>query len=198
MGANYIHSRLRTVTPEHFSNARSRRGRAAFLLRQPGQRTVFNLRAGFDQRLDYRNIVDPRVTVDSSPHRLPACRPAVDVLLFERSASFQEQLDRIQLSANHGPVQAGLSDVRLCAQIYAPLQQEIDDAISAILTGPREACLHLRFRRTRFQTAVFVEEAFDQIEPSHSGRSFAVQSCAAPGEKHGGLPPPVTQAAVDD
>jgi hypothetical protein len=44
-----------------------------------------------------------------------------------------------------------------------------------------------------FQTAVFLEEAFDHVEPSGSGRSLEVQARAAPGKKRGGVSASVVQ-----
>src|ERR1700686_3061074 len=81
--------------------------------------------------------------------------------------------------------------------IDACFEQRLDDSGSAILTSPLETCLHLRLRGVRLQTAVWIEEAFYQVEPPHSGRSFQIQVGAALRQELGGLPTSIGQTAND-
>src|SRR5216684_3059238 len=137
--------------------------------------------------------INGMATMHGSPTGLIQNRAAIDVLHFERRPAFEKQLDRLQLSANRRPVQAGLSVSVLRTQMDTPPQQEIDDGGSTVLTSPPEACLQLRFRGIRFQTAVVVEELLDRIEPSHSGRPLEIQSRAMVREKLSGLWTPIGQ-----
>src|SRR5262245_37332307 len=96
------------------------------------------------------------------------------------------------MASIRGPMQSGFS-VRLCANIHTFLHEKIDDIRATILTRPHQAGLQLDLRGVRFQATVFIEETFDNIEPTHSSRSLKVQPGAALGEMCRGFPAAVVQ-----
>src|SRR5687768_3880690 len=126
---------------------------------------LLNSRTCIEQRADDRNIVSRTIAVDHAPRRLTERRPAVHVLGFQWRAPLEKQLDGVQLSANHRPVQASLVVLLTSAQVNTAVQQELDDLISAVLTRPPKARLHLRFGGFG-QGAVVVEKRLDHIESS--------------------------------
>src|SRR6266851_4187595 len=90
-------------------------------------------------------MVSPRL-VDGRPHCTTQDRSAVHVLYFERSFSFDEQFDGIQVSSIRGPVQGGQSGAGACGRINTLLQQEIGDVGSTIKARAGERfiqCLRL-------------------------------------------------------
>src|SRR5205823_3438907 len=122
-------------------------------------------------------IVSRTITVDHAPRRLTERRPAVHVRGFQWRAPLEKQLDGVQLSANHRPVQASLV-VRLTrAQVNTAIQQELDDLISTVLTRPAKTRLHLRFGGVSQANAV-VEKGLDHIESSDTCGALEVQSSA--------------------
>src|SRR5438093_7908474 len=116
---------------------------------------------------------------------------------FDRRFSLQEQFDDINACGVRGPMQTAYS-VGHRVHLQTQLQQKLDHIGSAILASPRKAALHLLVRRVRFQTSVLVEEGFDQVEPSHSGRSRKIQGSPSFGEMLRGLAATVSQAGVNE
>src|SRR5581483_7795897 len=112
--------------------------------------------------------------------------PMTFVLQFDRRFTFQEQFDDISTRGIRGPMQAGYPTGHR-VHLHTHLQQELDYVGAAVLASPAKAALHLAACRIRFQTAILVEEAFDQVEPPHSGRSLQVKARAAFGEMLRGL-----------
>jgi hypothetical protein len=92
-------------------------------------------------------------------------------------------------------MQTGYS-VRHHVHLQTHPQQKLDYVGSAILASPPKAALHLLGRRVRFKASVLVEEGFDQVEPSHSGRSLEIQGSSSFGEMLRGLAATVSQAGV--
>ena len=96
---------------------------------------LLNSRTCIEQHADDRNIVSRTITVDHAPRRLTERRPAVHVSGFQWRAAPEKQLYGIQLSANHGPMQASLIVLLTRAQVNTAVQQELDDLISAVLSA---------------------------------------------------------------
>ncbi len=116
---------------------------------------------------------------------------------FDRSFSLQEQFDDINACGVRGPMQTAYS-VGHRVHLQTQLQQKLDHVGSAILASPRKAALHLLVRRVRFQTSVLVEEGFDQVEPSHSGRSLKIQGGPSFGEVLRCFAATVSQGCVNE
>src|SRR6266550_4524833 len=114
---------------------------------------------------------------------------------FDRRFSLQEQLDDINACGVRGPMQTAYS-VGHRVHLQTQLQQKLDHVGSAILASPRQAALHLLVRRVRFQTSVLVEEVFDQVEPSHSGRSLKIQGAPLLARCSAALPRPFPKDAL--
>src|ERR1043165_7077710 len=100
---------------------------------------------------------------------------------FDRRFSLQEQFDDINARGVRGPMQTGYS-VGHRVHLHTPLQQKLNHVGSAILTSPCKATLHLFLRRVRSQTSILLEERFDQVESSDSGRSLKIQGSPSFGE----------------
>src|SRR5437764_7272743 len=116
---------------------------------------------------------------------------------FDRRFSLQEQLNDINACGVRGPMQTAYS-VGHRVHLQTQLQQKLDHGGSAILASPRKAALHLLVRRVRFQTSVLVEEGFDQVEPSHSGRSLKIQGGSSFGEVLRCFAATVSQGCVNE
>jgi hypothetical protein len=113
----------------------------------------------------------------------------------ERRFFLQEPFDDIHASSVRSPVQAGFTvGHRVYSQVV--LHQEINDISPPILASPQEAELHLPLCRVVFQTAFAVEERFDEVKPSHSGRALEIQRSASFDKMFRSLPATVCQAGI--
>src|SRR5262249_15150014 len=97
------------------------------------------------------------------------------VTYVHRRAAIQQQLDEVRVSAVGGPMEADLAVVpELRGDLDAMLQQEIDDGGPAELAGPGETVLQLLPSCSPLETAVGLEVALDDVEPSDAGGGFQV------------------------
>src|SRR5438046_1550882 len=92
-----IRSGYGPVATQDLRDPRSRFRRRRFLLLQPAQPAVLNLRSGRQKDLEDRQVVDRRIGMNQRPSHLLQHRSAVSIDLFQRSASAEEQLDRAQM-----------------------------------------------------------------------------------------------------
>src|SRR3954451_19245715 len=95
-------------------------------------------------------------------------------------------------------MQAGLATV-LEPRVYVDtlLQQELDDAGPAELTGPGESIFQLLLRCCRLWAAVVIEKGLTDVEPPASGRPFQIQAAPATRQKLGCRPATVMEAAIN-
>src|SRR6266849_4148516 len=121
----------------------------------------------------------------------------MSVSQFNRRFSFQEQFDDINARGVCGPMQTGYY-VGHRVHLQTHPQQKLNYVGSAVLARPHKAALHLPVRRVRLQTSVLIEESFDQVEPSHSGRSLEIEGGPSFGEMLRGLAATVSQAGVNE
>src|SRR4051794_36534218 len=114
---------------------------------------------------------------------------------FDRRLSPQEQFDDLSARRVCGPVQTSYS-LGHRVHLQTTLQQKLDDLSSSILASPRKATLHLRSARA--QPSVLREEAFEQVEPSNSGRSLNVEGSPLFGEMLRCGAATISQAGVNE
>src|SRR4051812_32175545 len=116
---------------------------------------------------------------------------------FQGRFSLQEQFDDINARGVRGPVQTAYS-VRHRVRFDTRAQQKLDHIGSAIFAGPCKTAFHLLLRRAGSQSSVLPEEIFDQVDPSHSGRSLKIQGSPSFGKMLRCFAATVRQAGVNE
>src|SRR5258708_36172129 len=94
-------------------------------------------------------------------------------------------------------MEGGLSGVGLGLYGDAALQEEIDDGVAAVFTGPQQGALHLRFCGISLRGTGLIEESLDHVEAPQASGSLQVEWSAAAREKLGGVDATVGEAGVD-
>ena len=93
---------------------------------------------------------------------------------FEGCSAVEEQFYCLQLSADYGPVEGGLSGVGLGLEGDAALQEEIDYGVAAIFAGPQEGAFHLNVGGSRAEGSGLIEITLNYVEAAEACGAFQV------------------------